>query len=227
MQVLHIFPAHAPEASLYDHCTLQSIVANIIKKAIHPTSYNHFCTLAYIFIHKNALTITTKSNKLFNFAPTTIQKMDALIDFFIEWGYIGLFLSALIAGSILPFSSEVVLTVLVQMGADPTISLLSASIGNTVGGLICYWLGYLGNMEWIERWLKIDKQKMDKVSGFVQRRGAWMGLFGVLPWVGEVIIVLLGLMRANVYITTITMFIGKFIRYLLLLYALQGINSLF
>ena len=153
--------------------------------------------------------------------------MDALIDFFIEWGYIGLFLSALIAGSILPFSSEVVLTVLVQMGADPTISLLSASIGNTVGGLICYWVGYLGNMEWIERWLKIDKQKMDKVSGFVQRRGAWMGLFGVLPWVGEVIIVLLGLMRANVYITTITMFIGKFVRYLLLLYALQGINSLF
>lgn len=153
--------------------------------------------------------------------------MDALIDFFIEWGYIGLFLSALIAGSILPFSSEVVLTVLVQMGADPTLSLLSASIGNTIGGLICYWLGYLGNLEWIERWLKIDKQKIDKVSGFVKSRGAWMGIFGVLPWVGEAIIVLLGLMRANIYITTITMFIGKFVRYLLLLYALQGINSLF
>ena len=227
MQVLHIFPAHAPEASLYDHCTLQSIVANIIKKAIRTTSHRHFYSFAYIFAHKNSQQFITKSNNLFNFAPTTIQKMDALIDFFIEWGYIGLFLSALIAGSILPFSSEVVLTVLVQMGADPTISLLSASIGNTVGGLICYWLGYLGNMEWIERWLKIDKQKMDKVSGFVQRRGAWMGLFGVLPWVGEVIIVLLGLMRANVYITTITMFIGKFVRYLLLLYALQGINSLF
>ena len=110
--------------------------------------------------------------------------MDALIDFFIEWGYIGLFLSALIAGSILPFSSEVVLTVLVQMGADPTLSLLSASIGNTIGGLICYWLGYLGNLEWIERWLKIDKQKIDKVSGFVQRRGGWMGILGVLPWIG-------------------------------------------
>lgn len=153
--------------------------------------------------------------------------MDALIDFFIEWGYIGLFLSALIAGSILPFSSEVVLTVLVQMGADPTLSLLSASIGNTIGGLICYWLGYLGNLEWIERWLKIDKQKMDKVSGFVKRYGAVMGLFGVLPWVGEVIIVLLGLMRSNVYITTLTMFIGKFIRYLLIILALQGVNSLF
>ena len=54
-----------------------------------------------------------------------------------------------------------------------------------------------------------------------------MGLFGVLPWVGEVIIVLLGLMRANVYITAITMFIGKFVRYLLMLLALQGVTSIF
>ena len=68
---------------------------------------------------------------------------------------------------------------------------------------------------------------MDKVSGFVKRYGAVMGLFGVLPWVGEAIIVLLGLMRANIYVTTITMFIGKFIRYLLILLALQGVNSLF
>ena len=153
--------------------------------------------------------------------------METITQFFIDWGYIGLFISAFVAGSILPFSSEVVLTVLVQMGADPTLCLISASVGNTLGGLVCYWLGYLGNMEWIERWLKIDKQKMDKVSGFVKRYGAGMGLFGVLPWVGEVIIVLLGLMRANVYITTATMFIGKFIRYLLIILALQGVNSLF
>ncbi|MBR2332552.1 MAG: DedA family protein, partial [Alistipes sp.] len=132
--------------------------------------------------------------------------IETITQFFIDWGYIGLFISAFVAGSILPFSSEVVLTVLVQMGADPMVCLLSASVGNTAGGLVCYGLGYLGNMEWIERWLKIDKQKMDKVSGFVKRYGAVMGLFGVLPWVGEVIIVLLGLMRANVYITTFTMF---------------------
>lgn len=160
------------------------------------------------------------------FAPFNIVSMDGVIQFFIDWGYIGLFLSALLAGSILPFSSEVVLTVLVQMGADPVGCLISASIGNTLGGLLCYWLGYLGNMQWIERWLKIDKEKMDKVEGFVRKRGAWMGLFGVLPWVGEVIIVLLGLMRSNIYITTVTMFIGKFVRYLILIYAIEGVNSL-
>lgn len=153
--------------------------------------------------------------------------MDAVAQFFIDWGYIGLFISALLAGSILPFSSELVLTVLVQMGADPTVCLISASVGNTLGGLICYWLGYLGNMQWIERWLKIDHAKMQRVEGNVRKYGAWMGVFGVLPWVGDVIIVLLGLMRCNVYVTTFTMFVGKFGRYLLMLLALQGVNSLF
>lgn len=152
--------------------------------------------------------------------------MDAIAQFFIDWGYIGLFLSALLAGSILPFSSELVLTVLVQMGADPMGCFIAASVGNTAGGLICYWLGYLGNMQWIERWLKIDHKKMQRVEGKVRKYGAWMGVFGVLPWVGDVIIVLLGLMRCNIYVTTFTMFVGKAGRYLLMVLALQGINTL-
>ncbi|MBQ2373524.1 MAG: DedA family protein [Alistipes sp.] len=152
--------------------------------------------------------------------------MDAIVQFFIDWGYVGLFLSALIAGSILPFSSELVLTVLVQMGLNPIYCLIWASIGNTLGGLICYWLGYLGNMQWIERWLKVEKQKLDKVERFVRKYGAWMGLFSTLPWVGEAIIVMLGLMRSNVYYTTLAMFIGKATRYALIILAVKGINSL-
>lgn len=152
--------------------------------------------------------------------------MDAIVEFFINWGYLGLFLSALIAGSILPFSSELVLTVLVQMGLDPLYCLIWASIGNTLGGLICYWLGYLGNMQWIERWLKIEKEKLDKAERFVRQYGAWMGVFGVLPWIGEAIIVMLGLMRSNVYYTTLTMFIGKATRYALIILAIEGVNSL-
>ena len=44
--------------------------------------------------------------------------MDSLIEFFIDWGYVGLFLSALVAGSIVPFSSEAVMVVLIEMGLD-------------------------------------------------------------------------------------------------------------
>lgn len=45
--------------------------------------------------------------------------METLTQFLIDWGYWGLFFSALIAGSIVPFSSEAVMLVLVHMGLDP------------------------------------------------------------------------------------------------------------
>ena len=45
--------------------------------------------------------------------------MEAITEFLIDWGYWGLFLSAFIAGSVLPFSSEAVMVVLVSMGLDP------------------------------------------------------------------------------------------------------------
>lgn len=51
------------------------------------------------------------------------EKMDALLDtltrLLVDWGYWGLLLSAFVAGSILPFSSEAVLILLVRMGSTP------------------------------------------------------------------------------------------------------------
>ena len=80
--------------------------------------------------------------------------MDAFIEtvsqILIDWGYPGLFISALLAGSIVPFSSEIVLLGLVKLGLDPTLCLISASLGNTAGGMTCYYMGRLGRIDWIE-----------------------------------------------------------------------------
>ena len=55
--------------------------------------------------------------------------METLTQFLIDWGYWGLFFSALIAGSIVPFSSEAVMLVLVHMGLDPVLCVVSAASG--------------------------------------------------------------------------------------------------
>ena len=47
--------------------------------------------------------------------------LDTATQLCIDWGYWGLFFSAFIAGSILPFSSEAVMIVLVHMGLDPVL----------------------------------------------------------------------------------------------------------
>lgn len=144
----------------------------------------------------------------------------------IDWGYIGLFLSALLAGSILPFSSELVLIGLVQLGLNPIVCILSAALGNTVGGMTCYYMGKLGNIEWIERYLKVKKEKIDSMQQFLQGKGAFMAFFTFLPFVGEAIAIALGFMRSNLVFTTTAMFTGKFLRYAAVLWALQGAVSI-
>ena len=152
--------------------------------------------------------------------------MDAFIEtvsqILIDWGYPGLFISALLAGSIVPFSSEIVLLGLVKLGLDPTLCLISASLGNTAGGMTCYYMGRLGKISWIEKYFKVKKEKVDKMVKFLQGKGALMAFFAFLPAIGEVISIALGFMRSNIWLTTASMFVGKLIRYILLLYVLES-----
>ncbi|MBO5014770.1 MAG: DedA family protein [Bacteroides sp.] len=153
--------------------------------------------------------------------------MDAILQFLIDWGYVGMFLSALIAGTVVPFSSEAVLVALISMGLNPIGCILTATAGNMIGGMTCYWLGSLGNMLWIEKYFGVNKKKLERAERFVKGRGAWMAFFMFIPFLGEAIGVVLGLMRANVWITAIAMFLGKSFRYIALALTALGITSLF
>lgn len=152
--------------------------------------------------------------------------IDALVQILIDWGYPGLFISALLAGSIVPFSSELVMVALVKVGLSPVMCVIAATLGNTVGGMTCYYMGRLGKTDWIEKYFKVKKEKIDKTQRFLQGKGALMAFFAFLPFVGEAIAIALGFMRSNVYLTTASMFVGKLVRYIVMLLALQGIISL-
>ena len=152
--------------------------------------------------------------------------MEAIVQFFVEWGYVGLFLSAFIAGSILPFSSEAVMVILMGMGLDPIGCLIAASLGNTLGGMTCYWMGHLGNMEWIEKYFHVKKEKMDRAERFVHGRGAWMAFFAFIPILGSAISIVLGMMRANIWIVILAMTIGKILRYALLVWGVLEASAL-
>ena len=150
--------------------------------------------------------------------------LETLTNFFVEWGYLGLFLSAFIAGSILPFSSEIVLVILVKMGLDPILCLLFASSGNTLGGMTCYWIGRFGDARWINK-LGVSDKQLNKANNFLKGKGSLMAFFAFLPYIGEAIAIGLGLMRANVWLTLLSMFIGKLCRYAIIFYTIEGIAS--
>lgn len=152
--------------------------------------------------------------------------MDAFFQLLTDWGYIGMFISAFLAGTVLPFSSEAVLLACVGLGLDPVWSIIATTSGNALGGITCYWIGHLGKMEWIEKYLKVDKKQMDRAERFIRGRGSWMALFSFLPVIGDAILIVLGWMRANVWIVTLSMTLGKLARYTILVAATLGVIDL-
>ena len=141
-----------------------------------------------------------------------------MIAFLISYGYWGMLITAFVAGSVFPFSSEAVMTGLLAAGLDPWLLIIYGTMGNVAGGMFNYWVGHMGKLEWIEKYLHVKQKDMDRATRCMAGQGAWMGFFAFIPVIGAAITVVLGLMRANIPITLISMTIGKFLRYMLLLY---------
>ena len=144
--------------------------------------------------------------------------MEAIMTFLVSYGYMGMLIAAFLAASILPFSSEAVMVGLQAAGLDPVALIAYGTIGNVLGSMFNYTIGRLGKMEWIEKYLHVKKEDLDKAHKFMAGKGAWMGLLSVIPVIGDVITVALGLMRANVVIVMISVTISKLARYMLLVY---------
>lgn len=142
--------------------------------------------------------------------------IETITELAVEWGYWGVFAAALIAGTILPFSSEATMVAVVALGVNPVGCLVAATLGNTLGGMTCYWIGTLGRTAWIER-LGVSHEKLERAQRLLAGRGAWMAFFAFLPTIGEAIAVCLGLMRSNIRITALAMLLGKGARYAVIL----------
>ena len=72
----------------------------------------------------------------------------------------------------------------------------------------------------------MKKEKIDRAERFVQGRGAWMAFFAFIPILGSAISIVLGMMRANIWIVMLSMTIGKILRYALLAWGVVGAASI-
>jgi len=149
--------------------------------------------------------------------------IDWLISFLVDWGYWGMLMAAFLAGSFFPFSSEAVMAGLQAAGLAPLPLVVYGSIGNVLGSMFNYGVGRMGKMEWIEHYLHVKKKSLDKAERFMAGHGAWMGFFAFLPLLGSAITIVLGLTRANIPVSILSITIGKVLRYVLLVYGLSFI----
>lgn len=131
-----------------------------------------------------------------------------------QLGLWGLFLGCLLSATIIPFSSEALVTGALLLDYSPWTVILVATLGNTIGGMTCYLLGWLCKWSWIERFLKVKEETLAKAHQKVEKYGSFAALLTWIPIIGDPIALSMGLMRTRVVPTTLLMFIGKGLRYM-------------
>lgn len=146
------------------------------------------------------------------------------INFFLDNGYLGLFIAALLAGTMVPFNSEIVLVTLLVLGLDPWKLIFFASAGNVLGGFTTYAIGRSIAAHRIQKWFRLSPGQLHKWEKKGEKWGYYLALLSWIPLAGNAILLSLGALKSPALSTTSFMAIGKIIRYIILT-ALAGYIS--
>ena len=131
----------------------------------------------------------------------------------IELGYWGMFFSSILAATILPFGSEAVFIGLQFSEFNIYYLIIIAGIGNTIGGMITYYIGRLGKWEWLEKWFKISRGSLEERMKSIQKYGWIYAFFTWLPGIGDPLAAAIGFTKTPPITTCFWMFIGKTSRF--------------
>lgn len=138
-------------------------------------------------------------------------------------GYVGLFSSAFLAATILPFSSEAVLAGLTAAGGYDLVLLWGvATLGNTLGAMVNWTLGRWC-LHWQgKKWFPFKEDDLNKADRWFSKWGVWSLLLSWVPIIGDPITFAAGFLRVNFWLFTVLVVIAKGGRYLAVLALAQG-----
>ena len=95
------------------------------------------------------------------------------MELFSELGLWGLGLSAFLATTLLPLSSELVLASLLLSGENSALLIIIATTGNVAGSIVNYLIGRWGACSILHRWFKLSTTQTDKAEQQFNRYGKW------------------------------------------------------
>ncbi len=130
--------------------------------------------------------------------------------------YLTLFISALISATLFPLGSEALLLYDLNEGYSALWLLIWATLGNTLGAVVNYILGYQGE-KFLEQKNIIDKKRFAKFTKLFKKHGAYTLLLSWLPLVGDFFTLAGGVARYPFWNFFFLVLIAKFGRYLVLI----------
>jgi membrane protein YqaA with SNARE-associated domain len=135
--------------------------------------------------------------------------------------FIGLFFSALIASTLFPMGSEIVLIALLDEGYNIFVLWLIATSGNTLGSCINYAIGYWAS-DFVNKKYE-NSRSWQHGQHLYNRYGIWSLLFAWLPIIGDPLTLVAGLANTKFQLFFILVTIGKGARYAFLIAVTQAI----
>jgi membrane protein YqaA with SNARE-associated domain len=145
------------------------------------------------------------------------------LEFLATYGLIGLFLAAFLAATILPFSSEALLILLIGQGGNWLFLLICASAGNILGSVVNYYLGIYGDKFIFYRVFRMKEQTVVKAKQRFQTYGVYSLLLAWVPVIGDPLTLAAGVFRVKFMIFILLVALGKIGRYAFLVFAYSAV----
>lgn len=132
-------------------------------------------------------------------------------------GLTSVFLISFISATLLPLGSEPAVFAVIK--ANPAMFwsvILVATVGNTLGGMVDYWMGYGAKQTFA-------KERHSRWFHWLERFGPKTMLLAWLPGIGDPICTLAGWLKLPFWPSVMYMAIGKFVRYILMTWLLLNV----
>lgn len=137
---------------------------------------------------------------------------------FLSWGLIGLYAGTFLAGTLVPFPSEALVIGAYEIDSRFWMIIIIATLGNVLGGITNYWIGFKSNSNGLKKLFKLNDKKIVLWETRFGKWGYWLGLISWLPFIGDPMVAVLGFFKVRFLPLLMIMIIGKGLRYTILLF---------
>ena len=133
--------------------------------------------------------------------------------------YFQLFITSFLAATILPLSSELVLsTMLLTNSFNKYLLLVVASIGNIFGSSLNWYLGKKILIFKDKRWFPANENQIAKSEIYFKKYGIWSLLLAWVPIIGDPLTIVAGILRVKFFTFLLLVSISKISRYIFFIF---------
>ncbi|WP_434481332.1 YqaA family protein [Sulfurovum xiamenensis] len=134
-----------------------------------------------------------------------------------------LFTVAFLSATLLPLGSEGLLLYDISQNHSLILLWFFATLGNTLGSMVNYWLGLKGE-NYLEEKGHLSAQKMEKARGFFDRYGGWTLLLSWVPIIGDPLTFISGVLRYKFKWFATIVAVAKGTRYAIVIFLASSLS---